>query len=325
MTQASKDLDVCISIVSGNDPAITLKCLQSIVDSLSDELRTEIHFIDNASPLDWFERVPESHSPSSKIIVHRNAVRKGFGANHNSVISTVDAQYYLLVNDDTFVHHGCVEKLVAAAKASPSVGFVGPKLLNPDGSIQHSVYRFPSPMLALVDTMMLHRLGKLVPSFDDYRTFDYETPKLVDYLSGAALLIKREVCNQVGIFDECFFMYSEETDWAMRAHQEGWQCLFIPDAKVMHYGGHSTVQFRPARSVEFLRSHEKLIRKHFGTYGLFQYKFINLIKHLPRLVAGKILNWPDHRQLSESDTVLWSLGLLNRPGLSELAKEHSAQ
>ena len=87
----------------------------------------------------------------------------------------------------------------------------------------------------------------------------------------------------------------------------------------MHYGGHSTVDYRPARSVEFLRSHQKLIHKHFGGRGLLVYRFINLLKHAPRAVIARIAGWPASKQLCESDTVLWSLGLLNRPGLSELA------
>jgi GT2 family glycosyltransferase len=316
-----KSLDLCISIVSGGEPQVSYDCVKSVARSLSGNLRTEIHFIDNASQSDLFDSI-ESETPL--LTLHRNQTRKGFAANHNSVISSVQARYYLLLNDDTIVHENCCERLVNAADRFPRAGFLGAKLFNPDGTIQPSAYRFPSPARILVDVLQLNRLLKSVPFFDDYGSFEYDAVRSVDFLSGAALLARRTMLDEIGLLDEDFFMYSEETDWCMRAKNAGWLTMFVPDAHVMHYGGLSTAEARPERSVEFLRSHERLVRKHFGEQGLLSFRTLNLLKHAPRAILATLAGWPEHRRQCEVDLVLWSIGALKRPGLSELARGTNA-
>jgi len=310
-------LDICIGIVSGNNREMTLECLRSLIASISDDLRFEIHFVDNAAPEHWFNDV---RSLSPILHVHRNERRKGFGANHNMIISGIDAKYYLLLNDDTYVYPGFCEELVRQAEANPECGFFGPKLLNTDGTIQRSVYRFPTPLWAAIEALQLNKFFGGWRMFNDYRTFAYEQICPVDFVSGAALLARKEMLDQIGLLDEGFFMYAEEADWCFRAKQRNWATLFIPGACITHHGGQSTLTLAPERSVEFLRSHARLIRKHFGEAGLLLYRWCNLIKHLPRMLYAKIADLPQSKQLAEQDIVLWSLGLLKRSGLSEIAK-----
>ncbi|HEY9719200.1 MAG TPA: glycosyltransferase family 2 protein [Trichormus sp.] len=309
-------LDVCISVVSGNNPQMTIDCLHSLVSSLSGDLKVEIHFVDNASPVDWFESVQKI---SPLISVHRNERRKGFGANHNAIMAKVSARYYLLLNDDTYIHANCCEELVRTADRNGTVGFFGAKLFNGDGTIQRSAYRFPSVSLALSEALLLNRLFGFLEIFDDYRSFGHDRLRTVDFVSGAAILARKEMLDEIGLLDEQFFMYAEETDWCMRGKKTGWLTMFVPSAQLVHYGGQSTVKFAPERSVEFLRSHARLLTKHSGRGGVFAYKILNLIKHLPRVIIAHCAQWPASKRLAETDIVLWSLGLLNRSGLSEIA------
>ncbi|MGH9551726.1 MAG: glycosyltransferase family 2 protein, partial [Terriglobales bacterium] len=276
MTDTRKaSVDLSIGIVSGSNPAYTLDCVKSVFASLTGEISVAVIVVDNASQsrldLQLNRLYPE-------ISVRRNEERKGFGANHNAIIESIDARYYLLLNDDTLVHHGCFEQLVAAGDAHPEAGFIGPKLINGDGSHQASVFRFPSPKLALAEALLLDKVALL----DNYSRFDYSSVRFVEYLSGAALMVRKETIEQIGLLDEGFFMYAEECDWALRGWRAGWKSLFVPHMTVMHYGGQSTVELRPERSVEFLRSHSRLIRKHFGASGLALYKLLMLLKHAPR-------------------------------------------
>ncbi|HEY9772507.1 MAG TPA: glycosyltransferase family 2 protein [Planktothrix sp.] len=309
-----RKLELCISVVGGGKPELTWDCLRSLVESFSRLDSVEIHFVDNAAPSDWFAGI-EKLSPL--IRTHRNDQRRGFAANHNAIMQSVDAEYYLLLNDDTIVHKNCCEELMAAAKRHPRVGFFGARLFNGDGSNQDSVYRFPSPRKALLDVLLLSRLFRGVEAFDDFANFSYAEERCVDFVSGAAILARGEMLAEVGFLDERYFMYSEETDWCLRARKLGWLTLFVPTAEVVHFGGQSTSDMRPERSVEFLRSHEKFISKHFGSGGLLSYRFLNLLKHTPRLAFAVISGRSPERVRTEGDSVLWSLNLLKRPGLSE--------
>jgi len=168
--------------------------------------------------------------------------------------------------------------------------------------------------------MLLNKLVPRLPWVDDYSHFNHKERRIVEFVSGAALLARKEMVSEVGLFDEQFFMYAEEADWCFRARKAGWQTLFTPEATIVHYGGQSTVNFCQERSVEFLRSHSKFLIKHFGLIGLIAYKICTFFKHLPRFLVYKLAFWGDARSAAESDIVLWSLGLLRRRGLKEISE-----
>ena len=309
-------LDLCVSVVSGGNRQMTLDCLRSVLNSLDGTIKVEIHFVDNCAPALWFTEV-SSISPLIKL--YRNDRRKGFGDNHNMVMRSVNADFYLILNDDTVMAPGTCETLVREARKSEGVGFIGPKLLNGDGSLQPSCYRFPSPWLSLSQALLLNRFFRRLSFFDDYSSFEHEKRRVVDYVSGAALLARKEMIEQVGIFDESFFMYAEEADWCLRAKQAGWETVFTNEATIVHFGGQSTLEFSDERSVEFLKSHSKFLLKHFGRIGLLSYKFTTFFKHLPRLFLSLATHAKKARISAERDIVLWSIGLLHRPGLKDVS------
>lgn len=321
MPSNQKPIDLCVSIISGNNRQMTLECLESVVQSLSGNLSVEIHFVDNASPESWFRHLRENPN----IIVRRNAIRKGFGRNHNEVMSSVDASFYLLLNDDTLVSPGFCETLVAEARLFPHAGFIGPKLLNGDRSLQRSCYRFPRWQLNLIHALFLHRLLPTVPLFDDYASFNHEVRRFVEFVSGAAILVRKEVIERVGVFDEQFFMYSEETEWCYRAHKAGWQTLYTPKTAIVHFGGQSSVSCTKERSVEFHRGHHKFLLKHFGPLGLIAFQLTAFLKHFPRLAIFTLTRKPAATIEAQTDAVLWSLGLLRRSGLKEIAEKQNSE
>jgi GT2 family glycosyltransferase len=307
------NLDLTISIVSGSQPALTMGCLKSLIDSLDNTLAVEIFLVDNASPDNIGE---QCHREFPQIKVLRNQTRKGFAANQNQVLSIGHGRYFLILNDDTIVGPAAPKRLVEIADQHPSFGFFGPRLINPNGSLQRSAFRFPSPGLVLSQAFLLHRFLNFLPIFDDYRGWKHSDMRSVEFLSGAALMVRKEVIEQIGLLDEGFFMYCEETDWCMRGRKAGWRVLFIPESEITHFGAQSTIDLRPERSVEFWRSHEYYLKKHHGKLGCIAYKLSMLIKHLPRLAVAKLCG-SERDQADHIDIVLWALGQLKRPGLAE--------
>ena len=132
----------------------------------------------------------------------------------------------------------------------PRTGLVGPRLVYPDGTFQHSAFRFPSLGQAFLDFFLLHHRLLQSPWNGRYPRALYAAgrPFSVDHPLGACMMVRREVVEQVGSLDADYFMYCEEIDWAMRIKRAGWQIGCVPAAEVVHYAGQSARQFRRACS-----------------------------------------------------------------------------
>ncbi len=152
-------------------------------------------------------------------------------------------------------------------EAHPEVGAVGPKLLNRDGTLQFSCRRFPRPLAAVFRNTPL---GKLFPKNRYTREYlmtdcDHTRESPADWISGAAMCLRREAWEQVGGFDEGFFMYAEDMDWCWRARRLGWEIYYLPEAEIVHCIGRSSDQI-PLRMVwQFHRSMARFYRKHYAS------------------------------------------------------------
>ena len=176
-------------------------------------------------------------------------------------------RYLLILNDDMIVLPGAFEKMVRFMDLHSEVGAVGCKLLNPDGTLQHSCWRgYPTITTVMVNDFYL---WKLFPHWNLVKRYwiPFETldgPLEVDHLLGACIMVRRKTLDQVGLLDERFYMTREDTDWCYRIKQAGWKICWIPDGEIIHYGEQTTFRSPGEYLPELYRSYCNYQRKHHG-------------------------------------------------------------
>ena len=219
----------------------------------------EVIVVDNAST-DGTPGLVREKFPEARVIEQEN---KGFGAGNNAGMRAASGRYYLLLNPDAWLTEGALEKLVAFADKHPEAAVVGPRLLNPDGSLQRSVRGYPSPWRIATEYFFLRKLGPRTHALNAFfgEQFDHESTREAEYLFGACMLVRREAVDAVGGFDEDFFLMSEEVDWCYRFREAGWKVLFYPGAEVFHVVGAS---LNPRQFHAIVRGHLQFLRKHRG-------------------------------------------------------------
>ena len=246
-----RDLDMSaelsVIIVNWNGGELLRRCVESVAAS-PPSVTYEVIVIDNNSSDESVARLRESEAARAlgeSLRVVENEENLGFGRANNQAFRLTGAPLIFLLNPDTEVTPGSVDTLVAAVRSSESVGMAGPKLLNADGSVQVSVWRGdPSAWEALLTGFRLHKLlprrarGELLLA----EHWDYSRRREVGMLSGAAILVRREVVEGVGGFDERFHMYGEDNEWCLRIRRAGWRLLFVPESVVMHLGAASSLK-----------------------------------------------------------------------------------
>jgi GT2 family glycosyltransferase len=253
-----------VIIVSYNTRRMTLDCLRTLYADLGD-LSAEVFVVDNASTDDSVEAV-RAQFPGVHLIANQSNV--GFGAANNQAMKLARGRYFLLLNSDAFLKPGAVAALVSGLDSQPGTGAIGPKLLNADGSLQISCYKFPSPFRAWVENLWLSAAMPGHPTIGDYRKWPHDSPRKVDWIVGACILLRREVFERVGGFDEKFFMYAEESDWQLRIREAGWDIAFTPSAQVIHLGGASGAKEPVRINHHFFQSLDYYELKHHGLAGL---------------------------------------------------------
>jgi N-acetylglucosaminyl-diphospho-decaprenol L-rhamnosyltransferase len=157
-------------------------------------------------------------------------------------------------------------------RANPKVGVVGPRLRYADGTPQVSCYRFPTPGRAWLENLGLSRFFVGHPRLEDLAKWDHNTTRDVDFVIGACLLVRRRVFEEIGGFDERFFLYSEETDWQWRIGRAGWRVAFTPAATVTHLAGGSGARDKARIDRHFFESLDYYVRKNHGLAGLILFR-----------------------------------------------------
>ena len=251
-----------VIIVSWNVRDLLQRALASVYASWDGRPGLEVVVVDNASHDDSAAMLRENF-PNAHIIA--NTENRGFTGGNNQGIAAATGDFLLLLNPDTEIIDNALPHMVAYLQSQFDVGMVGPQLLNPDGSVQSSRRRFPTlPVLFLESTW----LGKLAPRKLLRHYYAQEQPddlvQDVDWITGAAMLTRRETVTQVGGMDEGFFMYSEELDWCRRIREAGWRIVYFPEARIIHHEGKSSEQVVPARHIHFQSSKVRYTRKYHG-------------------------------------------------------------
>jgi N-acetylglucosaminyl-diphospho-decaprenol L-rhamnosyltransferase len=191
---------------------------------------------------------------------------RGVGAGWNRGIAETTQAYVLLLNADAWALRDAVDRLCVFAEERPRAALVGPKLLNPDGTLQRSARGFPTPWRLATEFFFLRKLAprsRLLNAFYA-ANWDHASAREAEWLSGPAMLVRREAIEQVGGLDESFFMFNEESDWQYRMREAGWQVVFFPGAEVVHVGGEATKRDWGRMFTTQVRSHVRFVRKHEG-------------------------------------------------------------
>lgn len=272
---------VSVLIVNWNGGDLLIECLRSLQVDRSADMQLETVLVDNASTDGSAERAQQA---CPWVRLRRNAHNCGFAAGNNAGLADCQGEFLLLLNPDALLHAGALPRMVAHLQAHPQVGMVGPRLLNADGSLQVSAH--PRPTLGREAWRLFH-LDRLLPLSCYGRRFWQQTEaQEVEVLMGACLLLPRSVVQAIGLFDERFFMYSEEVDLCTRLQAAGWRIDYLPTAQATHYGGQSTRLVAEAMFLELYRSKVLYFRKHGGERAAAQYKRLLWLAALTRRLVG---------------------------------------
>lgn len=271
-------MDIAIIIVNWNTRDILGQCLQSVFASQTAK-QFEVWVVDNGSS-DGSKQMIKEIYPHTRLISNGDNV--GFARANNQAVELSSGDYVMLLNPDTMVEKDVIEILANYLDQNPEIGAVGPRLLNPDGTLQESAY--PEPTLPREFWRMFH-----LDRFHYYAEYPMdswseEVAREVDVLMGACLLIRRKALDQVGLLDEEFFVYSEEVDLCTRIRNFGWRISWLPTVKVLHLGGQSTQQVQQEMFLQLYKGKIQYFRKHHSAIEVWLYKFVLFLATLVRLV-----------------------------------------
>ncbi|MBN2457231.1 MAG: glycosyltransferase family 2 protein [Sedimentisphaerales bacterium] len=257
-----KSLDVSIIIVSWNTRDILRNCMKSVYDK-SGKVDFEVIVIDNASDDDSAEMV-ETNYPQAILI--KNEENRGFAVANNQGMKIAKGRYVLLLNSDTVVLEDAIAETVSFSDAHPEAAAVGCKVLNPDRTLQPTCFMFPSAVNMVLSSTYLYKVFPQSRFFGRERMswWDRSDTREVDVVTGCFMLVRREAIDQVGMMDERFFMYGEETDWCYRFKKSGCKVFFTPCAQIIHFGGQSTRQRATEMILRRMGSRLLFFEKHGG-------------------------------------------------------------
>ena len=292
--------ELSVSIVNTNSRDLLLACLESLRGE-----DAEIVVLDNASEDGSADAVRERF-PDVRLIAQD--FRAGFGANHNTVIRATTGRYVYVLNEDTTADDWGFDRLVTHLDESPRVAALGPRIVYPDGRHQDSAWRFPSPAVAALGLVSLGRVG--------IKQSSGTAPRGVDWVMGAAVLLRRAALDEVGLFDEEFFLYSEEVDLQLRLRRAGWGVEYFPGVTIVHHESQFSAEIPERRINEMWRSRHRYWRKHHSPAGARLAALATGTQYAARGVLARDRAFRARMRLHARDSLH-----VDGPGLRELAEE----
>ena len=249
--------ELSVIIVNWNTRNLLCQCVDSLTQTLK-KIDTEIFVVDNGSTDGSVAAVREKFAEVKLI---ENPVNLGFAKANNQVLAISKGRYLLLLNPDTQVKDEAIFQMLSFMNNRPEAGLVGAQLLNSNGSKQNSIANFPSLATELLNKNLLRWL---FPERFPGKEKDYRDPIEVDSVIGACMMVRRGAIEQVGLLDEEFFLFLEETDWCYRIKKAGWKIFHLPQAEVFHFQGKSADAHKEKAKVEYYRSRYHFFRKNRG-------------------------------------------------------------
>jgi GT2 family glycosyltransferase len=292
-------VDLSVVIVGWNAKHYLELCLESLA-AAPPRRSMEIIVVDNASS-DGSAEMIEARFPYVKLI--RSSENLGFAKGNNVAIRKCRGRYIALVNPDVIVFSGCLDALADFLDQNPKVGNVGPRVLNPDMTMQSTCRRFPTLWNNFCSATGLATKFKKsrILAGEHMFYFSHDRTLSVDVLVGCFSMIRREAFNDVGLLDEDLFMYGDDVDWCRRCWKSGWHVVFFPGAEAIHDRGKITAPY----PVRFAVAQQKSVlfywRKHHGLWGEIGIRSIMLFHHLARYGFAVVAGLACTRRSAEGD------------------------
>ena len=281
---------VSIIIVNWNTCALLRDCLHSVRQQTV--ARHQIIVVDNASR-DGSAAMVRDEFPD--VVLIANPDNQGFAGGNNQGLCLATGQRVLLLNPDTIVLDGAIDRMLVWLDRNPDVGCVGCQVLEGPGVIQRTCFADPTPARQMIVEFGLMRLARWIPALGRpwYTDWDRRSARDVDVVSGMFMLVPRVVLDRVGPLDDAFFIYAEEADWCRRIRKAGWRCVFAPVAQIIHLdgGSKSTAQIRSKMYVQMQKSHLIYARKHHGRLGYAATKGLYVLSALLRWALFAPVFW----------------------------------
>jgi len=278
-------MKLSVVIICWNDLRVIRDCLRSIHES-THSTDFEVIVSDNGSVDDSLEFI-RKHYPRVRIV--ENNQNLGFARGNNAGISAATGEYVLILNPDTIIHDGALDKLVQFADRHPEAGAFGCRVLNPDGTYQASARLFPTVRRYWVAALGLTRISSRF-LFEQYPGWQGDTERSVDWQSGCCVMFRGDLLKNLGGFDEQFFYHFEEVDLCRRVWNAGRSILFTPEAVITHLGGQSVGRFPVRFEIEKHRSKYRYFYKHFGAEAARSCRRLSIARLRVRQLGYGLLN-----------------------------------
>lgn len=230
-------MDLSIIILNYNSKDYLLPCLKAISENAAD-LQYEIIVVDNRSTDESVEYISAKilpRFPQARLIAAPQ--NRGYAAGNNLGIREAKGKYILVLNPDIVIWDDALARILRFMEKNQQVGLAGPRLVAADGGLQYLCYRFPTPQVLLYRRTPLARFKRARKKIAEYlmTDWDHKDSRPVDWLQGSFLVARREALAQVGLMDERYFLFLEDTDWCRRFWRSGWQVWYFAGAEVVHY------------------------------------------------------------------------------------------
>ena len=255
------NIDLTLILISWNTSKELKSCLYSVRDAINDAVQVIV--VDNASGDDTVEMI---HSEFPWVHLIANKTNYGFGKGCNIGLRESLGRYIFFLNPDSAIEKESLKSIVEFGDSHPEAGILGIKVMNPNGTLQYSCRHFPTVAAGLFRNSILGKFFPKNPYTRDYLMVDWNhnQPQEVDWVSGCALVIRKETIEELGGFDERFFMYCEDVDLAYRAKQKNWKVMYFPGAVSIHSRSKSSDKSPNHMIFEFHKSMYRFFKKHYA-------------------------------------------------------------
>jgi len=226
-------MDLSIIILNYKSRGLTKQCLKGILKS-KPQLNYEIIIVDNNSNDGCIKYIKKDIKENPHVSYIQSDRNKGMGAGNNLGIKKAKGKYILILNPDVAIFKDSLDKMHKYLESHPEIAVLGPKLTTPAKELQYSCFRFPTPFDFIIRRINLP-FGKKALSNYQMQAWDHNNIKEVDWVQGSCMMLRKEIINKVGMFDERYSMYLEDTDWCRRFWSNGYKVIYFPEVSLIHY------------------------------------------------------------------------------------------